>query len=60
MYLIYYPSLFVFLVNHIGHVANATTHDLTKFALELDNKLIWFGELPLPITIVIVKDLFHL
>ncbi|PON56783.1 Serine/threonine protein kinase [Trema orientale] len=42
----YFPSV---LIKHVYHEANAAAHKLAKFALGLDNDLIWLGESPLPI-----------
>ncbi|PON84497.1 Ribonuclease H-like domain containing protein [Trema orientale] len=53
----YFPGV---LVKHVYREANAMAHDLTKFALGLDNDLIWLGESPLPIESIIVKDMISL
>ena len=52
-----FPSI---LVEHVFSKTNLTIHGLTKFVLGLDDEIIRWEELPLPIESIIIHDILSI
>uniref|UniRef100_A0A803NT94 Reverse transcriptase domain-containing protein n=1 Tax=Cannabis sativa TaxID=3483 RepID=A0A803NT94_CANSA len=46
-------------VSHVKREANKAAHALSKFALRLDEDILWLGEIPSPIHSVVIEDSLH-